>query len=145
MKTKLNFFVLEMPVISLCWKALRHHLFHVFFCLTDAPEFQESFITSGVFSVTELVQVSRSEMLLYFIECTKRDSSTWNFLGYFYLWVSNPFQWIGLFEFLVFFLFPFLPPTQPMFTYYTKSSISQPFHVRFDSSSLEGKESRRFV
>lgn len=37
----------------------------VVFPHTDGPEFQESFETSGVFSVTELIQVSRSKSTLY--------------------------------------------------------------------------------
>lgn len=34
---------------------------HVLLSPADSTDFQESFVTSGVFSVTELIQVSRSE------------------------------------------------------------------------------------
>lgn len=51
------------PKFGQCWgveEGNRHTDTHSF-PFPDTTDFQESFVTSGVFSVTELIQVSRSE------------------------------------------------------------------------------------
>lgn len=58
--------MVDMKLLLLYWIFLVEYecVKAVVFPHTDGPEFQESFETSGVFSVTELIQVSRSKSTL---------------------------------------------------------------------------------